>query len=298
LRVLLIGYGSIGQRHKRILESLDAKVDVVTKQKLRDKTTFKSLKSVKNLKKYDYFIIASETTKHFQQLKYLDSKVKNKKIFCEKPLFETDKKLDIKNNKVYVGYVLRFHPLLQKLKKLLQFETVISSNIICGQYLPTWREGRDYRESYSASKKDGGGVLLDLSHEIDYAQWLFGEVKELKSYQVKISDLEIDSDDLTMFIGKTKNNIMLNISVDYISKLTHREMFVETLQHTYKLDFIKNRLVKIGKDGSKKIYKIRLQRDTMFIKQHKSILKDKNIATTFQQAKNVMKTIKIIQDSK
>lgn len=117
MRILVIGYGSIGQRHKRILESLDAKVDIVTKQKLSDKTTFKSLKSVKNLKKYDYFIIASETTKHFQQLKYLDSKVKNKKIFCEKPLFETDKKLDIKNNKVYVGYVLRFHPLLQKLKK-------------------------------------------------------------------------------------------------------------------------------------------------------------------------------------
>jgi len=297
LKVLLIGYGSIAKRHEKVLLSLKVKIDIVTKQILKDKTTFKNLKDIKNLNQYDYFIIASETSKHFKQLKYLDLKVKNKKIFCEKPLFKTDKKLKIKHNQVYVGYVLRFHPLLQKLQKLLKNEHIISANINCAQYLPTWRIGRDYKKSYSASKKDGGGVLLDLSHEIDYAHWLFGDLKELKSYQLKVSDLEIDSDDLTMFIGKTKKGIILNISLDYISKLTHREILVETFEHTYRLDFIKNKLIQQDKNTKKNIYKSKtLKRDDMFINMHKSILKDKTICTTFKEAKNVMKTIKMIQE--
>ena len=156
----------------------------------------------------------------YEQLAYLELHVNDKLIFCEKPLFETYRQLDISQNRVYVGYVLRFHPLVQKMKTLLENEKIISVHAYCGQYLPTWRKEVDYKTTYSAKKAEGGGVLLDLSHEIDYIQWLFGTMREVQSYQLKISDLEIDSDDCVTCIAKTSHNMIVSVSMDYISKVT------------------------------------------------------------------------------
>lgn len=299
MKVLIIGYGSIGKRHEGVLSQFKniKTIDIVTKQNLDNKNTFLSLKKVTNLNSYDYFIISSPTNKHFKQLKYIESKVSNKIIFCEKPLFKTDKKLKIKNNSVYIGYVLRFHPLLLKLKKILNNEKILSANTSCGQYLPTWRPDSDYKKSYSASKEQGGGVLLDLSHEIDYIEWLFGGMKEIKSYQRKISDLEIDSDDYLSLIAITKKDIFINLNIDYISKITHRTIKIDTIENSYTLDFIKNTLLQKNKNGVEKKYNLpNLERNYMFKSMHKDILNKKKNICTFREAKNVMKTISTIQE--
>lgn len=299
MNILIIGYGSIGKRHNEVLSKFDEieNIDIVTKQKLESKTTFISLEQVPDLDIYNYYVIASETNKHYEQLKYLESKVSNKIIFCEKPLFETYKKLTIEKNEVFVGYVLRFHPLLQKLKNFIEKEKVLSVNVNCGQYLPTWRPNTDYRTSYSAKKDGGGGVLLDLSHEIDYVQWLFGKINEIKSYQLKISDLEIETDDLTTFIGKTKNKTVVNLSIDYISKITYRKILLHTLNYSYELDFIKNSLMQTDKSGLEKIYDFKsLEKNNMFEQMHKSILNDKKNACSYEDGLEVMKTISIIQE--
>ena len=268
----------------------------MTKQKLENKSTFFLLEEVPELDKYDYLVIASETNKHYEQLKYLESKVFNKIIFCEKPLFETAKALKMKNNQVFLGYVLRFHPLLQKLKEFLIYEKVLSVNVSCGQYLPTWRPNSDYRNSYSAKKSEGGGVLLDLSHEIDYVQWLFGKILEIKSYQVKISDLEIDSDDLTTFIAKTEKGSIVNISVDYISKITHRRVFVNTLENSYELDLISNKLIKKSKNSFTEIYNFTdFERNFMFEQMHKSVIGNLENICTYNEGLDVMNTIHTIQ---
>lgn len=299
MKVLIIGFGSIGKRHYEVLSKLPLvqSIDLVTKQYIKDKTCYKTLNVVENIYKYDYFVIATETNKHFEQLKYLEDNVKGKFIFCEKPLFEIKKELDIKNNKVFVGYVLRFYPLLEKLKEFLKDETIISVTAKCGQYLPYWRPNSDYKNCYSAKKEEGGGVLLDLSHEIDYVQWLCGKIQTLHSIQCKISDLEINSDDLTMLIGRTDKNILVNISIDYISKITHRKLIVETLEHTYELDFIVNKLVKKNKSGFEELYDFEtLERNYMFEKMHLDVLnKSKNICT-FKEALEVMDAISIIQE--
>tara|TARA_B100001063_G_scaffold31265_1_gene24298 strand:+ start:10071 stop:10979 length:909 start_codon:yes stop_codon:yes gene_type:complete len=299
LKVLLIGFGSIGKRHYGVLSSLSKieSIDLVTKQNIEDKKCYKTLEEVIDISKYNYFVIASETNKHYTQLKYLENNVKNKLIFCEKPLFQSKQNLEIKNNKVFIGYVLRFHPLLEKLKIFLIEEDIILVNAKCGQYLPTWRLDTDYKNCYSAKKKEGGGVLLDLSHEIDYVQWLCGNIDEIKSYQRKISDLEIDSDDLTMLIGKTNKNIIVNISIDYISKSSHRRLHIETLENTYELDFISNRLTKKDKKGLEEIYSFsNLERNYIFEKMHLDIFeKQKNICT-FNEALEVMDTISTIQE--
>ncbi len=297
MKVLIIGYGSIGKRHDEVLKKLSCDVDIVSKQTIEDRIVYKDLEEMKNLSIYDYFVIASETHKHFSQLNYLESKLSNKIIFCEKPLFEKYQKLNIINNRVYIGYVLRFHPLLEKLKSLTKNEKVISINVNCGQYLPTWRVGTDYRDSYSAKKDEGGGVLLDLSHEIDYMQWLCGKMQELKSYRVKISDLEIDSDDMTTFIGKTQNRVLVNLSIDYISKIVHREIVLHTLNATYKLNFISNTLEVKTKQGDEKLYNSdTLERNHMFTKMHQAILEKGENACTYKEGLEVMRTISKIQE--
>jgi len=298
LKVLIIGYGSIGKRHYEVLSNFSGieSIDIVTKQNIDDKTTYKSIQEIKNISQYSYFVIASQTNKHYEQLKYLDMHVKAKTIFCEKPLFEKKQELKILNNEVYIGYVLRFHPLLQKLKSFLQDERVINVNIKCGQYLPTWRPNTDYRDSYSAKRSEGGGVLLDLSHEIDYVQWLFGKIENIKSYQLKVSDLEIDSDDLTMFIGKTEKNSIVNLSIDYISKITHRKVMVDSRESSYELDFILNKLIRKDKSGLEEVYSFtNLERNFMFEQMHKSVLGNKENISTYDEALNVMETINTIQ---
>ncbi|MGB5920478.1 Gfo/Idh/MocA family protein [Arcobacter sp.] len=299
MRVLIIGFGSIGKRHYEVLSSFEGieAIDIVTKQTLDDKKTYKELEKISDLSIYDYFIIASETNKHFEQLEYLEENVFNKLIFCEKPLFESKKDLDVKNNKVFIGYVLRFHPLLEKINEFIKSERIILVNVKCGQYLPSWRPNTDYKNCYSAKKDEGGGVLLDLSHEIDYVQWLCGQLKEIKSYKVKISDLEIDSDDLTMLIGKTNKNIFVNISIDYISKQTHRRVLVETFENTYELDFIASRLVKKNKAGLEEIFSFsNLERNYMFEKMHLDIFNQQKNICTFIEALEVMDTISTIQE--
>jgi CMP-N,N'-diacetyllegionaminic acid synthase len=299
MKVLIIGYGSIGRRHYEVLSGFkEIKIiDIVTKQKLNAQKSFLSLERVDALESYDYFIIASETNKHYEQLSYLEKHLSNKIIFCEKPLFEADKNLLIEKNSVYIGYVLRFHPLLQRLQELLKEEIVLSANVACGQYLPTWRPNTDYTKSYSASKAQGGGVLLDLSHEIDYVEWLFGHLMDVKSYQKKISDLEIDSDDFTTLIGMTDTNVIVNITVDYISKITHRTLHVNTIENSYTLDFINATLKQKNKSQLEQLYSFsNLEKNYFFATMHKSILNREGVCCSFTEAKNVMQTIKKVQE--
>lgn len=299
MKVLIIGFGSIGKRHYAVLSKMSRvqSIDLVTKQNIENKICYKKLEVVNNINQYDYFVIASETNKHFEQLNFLEKNVKDKLIFCEKPLFESKQDLEIKNNRVFIGYVLRFHPLLEKLKEFVKNEKILLVNAKCGQYLPSWRPNTDYKNCYSAKKEEGGGVLLDLSHEIDYIQWLSGQINEIKSYQTKISDLEIDSDDLTMLIGKTYRNILVNISIDYISKITHRKLLVETLEHSYELDFISNKLIKRDKNGLEETYGFsNLERNYMFEKMHLDIFNQQKNICTFKEALEVMDTISTIQE--
>lgn len=299
MKALIIGFGSIGKRHYDVLSKLSEirSIDLVTKQNIENKICYKSFEFVNNINQYDYFVIASETNKHFEQLNFLEKNVKDKLIFCEKPLFESKQDLEIKNNRVFIGYVLRFHPLLEKLKEFVKKEKILLVNAKCGQYLPSWRPNTDYKNCYSAKKDEGGGVLLDLSHEIDYVQWLCGKINEIKSYQVKISDLEISSDDLSMLIGKTNKNILVNISMDYISKITHRKLLVETLEHAYELDFISNKLIKKDKNGLEETYGFsNLERNYMFEKMHLDIFNQQKNVCIFKEALEVMDTISTIQE--
>lgn len=298
MNVLLIGYGSIGRRHYDVLSRMSdiGPIDLVTKQVIPDTICYAELTQVPELNRYDYFVIASETAKHYDQLTYIEDTVSDKIILCEKPIVSRLPTPEIRRNHVFVGYVLRFHPLLHELHHLLQGQTILSVNAACGQYLPRWRPGSNYRQSYSAKSENGGGVLLDLSHEIDYVLWLAGPLREIKSFQVKVSDLDIQSDDLTTIMARTLDNGIVNISVDYISKLTHRDIRVETINHTYALDMANNTLTIGNKQGDAEAVDGQPHaRNDMFHAMHKDILGSRTIACTYQEGMETMKVIDCVQ---
>ena len=142
-------------------------------------------------------------------------------------LLETSKKL---NTVVAIGYNLRFDPSLQELHRLLrdgQIGTAFSVRCEVGQYLPTWRSGNDYRNGVSANQKLGGGVLLELSHEIDYLRWIFGDFKWVKATLCRQSTLEIDVEDsahLTFGFLRNKEGAELigTLNLDFIRHDTTR----------------------------------------------------------------------------
>lgn len=301
MRALIIGYGSIGRRHDQILNSIKEfhEIHIVTKQSIDSRVTFECLNNVKELDAYDYYLITSETKKHYKQLCWLNNNLDNKKIFCEKPLF--DKFYDFQDikNEVYIGYVLRYHPALQKIKEILIGQQILSAHVTCSSYLPNWRTNIDYRNSYSAKKDEGGGVLLDLSHELDYILWLAGDLIEIKSYQEKLSNLEIDSDDIVSLVGKTSNEVIINLALDYFGKSSQRELRINTNAFTLDANLITNQLLKTKTDGSQERFKFEsFKHNDMFKSMHKEILfsSDKKYICDFRQGIEVMKTINSIQD--
>jgi len=223
----------------------DYEISIVSKHKSFSQSkdpVFSDLSAVSSLASFDYFIISNETDKHYQTLAELNSKVSGKKILVEKPVFEKPYSLPSSQNEIYVAYHLRFSPLLQFVKEKISPSKVIYVHAYVGQYLPEWRPGRDYRTTYSASMERGGGVLRDLSHELDYIFWLFGDPVEMKTMSKKCSDLAINSDDIFLAIGQLKHGAMVNVSMDYFSKKKHRTCFVHTNSASYYLDFLTNQI--------------------------------------------------------
>ena len=299
MKVLIIGFGSIGKRHFEVLSNFVSitSVDVVSKQSIADIQSYSNLEDIKDLHIYDYFIISNETTKHFEQLKYVCSKVEHKKILVEKPLYDKVYEKIETTNTIFTAYNLRFHPVLAKLTELLKHEDIYYANVICGQYLPTWRPEQDYRDSYSADINQGGGVLRDLSHELDYITWLFGDIKKLDAINTKISDLEINSDDIFTAIGVSDRNIIINVSMDYISKTPMRRFIIHTKNHTIEADMIKSTIIISGENTNSEIIECQsIDRNYTYTKMHEAILNSayENICS-FDEGSEIVNIIENIE---
>ena len=120
--VLIIGYGSIGRKHAIILAKIKKikKIYIITKQKIQkikkiQKTTYTEIVNLK----IDYIIISNPSSSHYKTIKLIEKNFINKKVLIEKPLFNKSHRLDLKKNFYYVGYNLRFHPVIKKIKNLI-----------------------------------------------------------------------------------------------------------------------------------------------------------------------------------
>ena len=293
-KILIIGYGSIGKRHAYILSKKNKfikNIYILTKQNCKPFNRVSDFKKI-NLINPDYIVISSPTSRHYKELSLLEKKFSKKLILVEKPLFSKNEKLNIKKNKVFVGYNMRFNPLIQFIKNKIKNKKIWSINIFCGSYLPNWRKGRDYRFTSSAKKKLGGGVLLDLSHELDYIQWLLGNIRLENVVSKKLSDLKIDTDDFLSISGLTNKNTRIQIDLNYFTRKTTRRIIIDGKNISIDADLIQNKIF-INEGGKKNIFsKKNFHRNYTYQNMHQSLLKKNfNICCTYKEGKKLMSLI-------
>lgn len=266
----------------------------VTILSAQDNLPYKTLSSLEDIHQLnpDYIVIASPTNRHYNELKFLEEHFDGKKILVEKPLFDSMIDFQVLNNEVYVGYNLRFHPLINKVRSLCLNRKFWSMNVFCGSYLPDWRPGSDYRLTSSAQKICGGGVLLDLSHELDYVQWLVGSLEVEYASSKKISDLEIDSDDFLLFTGRSQQCEYVHISLNYLTRTPVRQIILDGDSISLKADLI-TKTLQATVDSEKLDYSWpNLDRNETYCAQHLSLIGgNKENLCTFQEGLRTMQLI-------
>lgn len=290
----MIGLGSIGSRHVRVLQELGCTVAVVTRRRIENPRKYHDITTALREYQPEYAVIANSTNQHYDALMELARENFRGNVLVEKPLFEMPRDLPpTQFRRLQVAYNLRFHPVILKLKSLLIRETIISVNAYVGQYLPDWRPKTDYRRSYSASQKRGGGALRDLSHELDYLSWLFGDWSALTALGGHFSSLEIDSDDLFILIMEAERCPVITIQLSYLDRMPHRRILINTENHHIDADLIKSC---ISVDG--KIMFMTSDRDHTYREMHKAIIEDRSdLLCTVEQGNAILNMINMAEQA-
>lgn len=310
LKVVFFGLGSIGKKHAKIIQdNYDHELFAYRTNKGQEENTLK-IQEYDNLEdifalKPDIAFITNPTFLHTETA--LECAKKNIALFIEKPISHSLKNSDllekeIKKRKLfsYVAYNMRFHPVITHLKELVSEENqAIHFKVVCSSYLPDWRPRQDYTKSYSAKKEMGGGVLLDSSHEFDYIKWLFGDIKTIEGKCGKISNLDIDTEDVVDAEIVCITDIKGDLHLDYFSKEKERKIQVFYNDKYLEGDLINN-TIKIVEHGKEKIVKkeknledtYKMQIDYFF---EQYLNKEYNIMNNFSEA---LKTFKKIMDFK
>jgi predicted dehydrogenase len=210
MRVLIIGLGSIAEKHVFVLRQLFKEVTIYALRSGTNKSESDGIRDIYHLDelsvKPDFVIVSNPTFLHVNTLKYcLALKVP---VMIEKPLSDAQgydeltkliPYIEENNILTYCACNLRFHPVILFLKENIGKKRINEVNIYCGSWLPGWRSGKDFRHSYSAKPEMGGGVYLDLIHEIDYCFWLFGAPEKVYSVKTNKSSLSIKSIDFASY---------------------------------------------------------------------------------------------------
>lgn len=191
-------------------------------------------------RKYDVVFVTNPTSMHYETVmrfaEHTDA------FFIEKPVFDrtdVDERIFkvIEGKPTYVACPLRYNAVLQYVKEHVDLSNVYSVRAISSSYLPDWRPDQDYRNTYSAHKDLGGGVSIDLIHEWDYLTWLFGMPTECQHLIKKVSNLEIDSDDIAIYIGWNEKTTF-ELHLDYFGRKTLRTLDLFTPGDTIHCDLI------------------------------------------------------------
>ncbi|WP_026319433.1 Gfo/Idh/MocA family protein [Anaeromusa acidaminophila] len=263
-KIAMVGLGSIGRRHlKNMVSILDNRnlsysVDLIrsgkgaaleaTVSELVHKVYFES-EAVPD--DYDVVFVTNPTHLHYETVKRFLRKTRH--MFIEKPVFDSaNLDLDVlpfrDDGVYYVACPLRYTKVIQYLKNEVNLEQVYCARSICSSYLPEWRPGEDYRRTYSAHRSQGGGVSIDLIHEWDYLCYLFGSPVEVLNLKGKVSDLQIDSEDLSLYVARYER-MMAEVHLDYFGRQPIREVQLFMKEDTLIGDLISGevRLLKSGR---------------------------------------------------
>lgn len=252
MKVLIIGLGSIAKKHIQAIRRQITNVEIFALRTGNSETASVS-PGVMNLfslnevefERLDFVLISNPTGKHFEAINRCNQF--RRPLFIEKPLFseitnkteQLVKDVILSETKTYVACNLRFLDALKKLRELIQYKRINEVNVYCGSYLPDWRPNVDFRKIYSANREMGGGVHIDLIHELDYVYWFFGKPSAHRSFLKSSSSLEISAIDYANFIWEYPE-FTASIVLNYYRKDPKRTIEVVTTEGTYLADLLNN----------------------------------------------------------
>lgn len=253
MKILIIGLGSIGKKHVNVLKSILPKAEIFALRSAGNAQPYLDVKDIYSLNeiesvKIDFAIISNLTAEHKKTIAELIPY--GFPLFIEKPISSS---LDIENlinlvvNKrisTYVACNLRFLDCITFVKdKLAQTQSrkLNEVNVYCGSYLPDWRPSTDFRKTYSAIAELGGGVHIDLIHELDYIYWLFDAPKEVRRNFKSQSSLAISSFDYANYLLDYED-FCVNVILNYYRKDSKRSLELVFEDETWNIDLLKNQI--------------------------------------------------------
>jgi len=308
MKILIIGYGSIGQRHYKNLKKLGHNNTVifdpfVKPPKKNENINFTHTLNQNQLKQFKIVFVCTPNHTH---IKYALMAAKaGCHLFIEKPLSHNlknvNKLIKLCQHKNIINMVacnMRFHPCIAFIKKYLnqnKLGSIYSISHEFGYYLPYWRPGKDYAKNYAAKKSTGGGIILDDIHEFDLLFWLnnFNPIKTKNLAYGKISQLNIQTEDICQAIFKFKNNIIGHISCNYLEQSYTRTAKIIGERGNIEWDWNQNIVWLKTKSTSKKLSEIKnWDLNQMYIDEIKYFLKCvKEKKYTFNNFGTAMKTL-------
>ena len=234
-KVLIIGSGSIAKRHYAICQSIFDEVFIYSKNKNRRKyLAEKGYMILENIKEsFNLIIISSAAVEHINDFKKYSKY--SKKIIIEKPLISyqhfSKSFFHIKAENIIIGFNKRFEKGILKLKEILNElgNKIISSDFVCHSNLKNWRkeDERKISESISLNFDLGGGVTNELSHEIDLAEFLVGEIRDIYGTKTKKLYKNSKVEDSALLFTKHKNKVISKISISFAYECETRYILFE-----------------------------------------------------------------------
>lgn len=269
MRALIVGWGSIARRHARHLRALASDCEVIVWRSGKgtgngadlDGVPLTCVASAESAfaADPDFAIICNPAPFHVETAQTLAER--GLPLLIEKPLSDSFTGIDelqhtcrAKSVPVTVGYVLRFHPMLQALVSHLGkglIGRVVHARLEVSQYLPTWRPDRDWRQTVSARKDLGGGALLELSHEIDLACWLFGEPATVSACIPPNTLTDLDIEDTAEMLLECQTGAVISIHLSFLGQPKRRRIVVVGDAGTIEIDLVASR----GRFWSAKIHR-------------------------------------------
>lgn len=268
MKILVVGCGSIGQRHLRNLAQIGAgalSAFDIDQARLREVgSAFPKIETHERLEsafrtKPDVVFVTVPTALHVRYA--LAAAERGCHLFIEKPLSNnTDgvraliRTAARKRLTTMVGCNMRFYWAIQTIQRLLaqsRIGKIYSARVEAGQYLPDWHPKEDYRKLYSANQRLGGGVILDAIHEIDYCRWFFGKVSKIEGMYGRLGGLDIDTEDVAEMLLKFDRGPLVSIHLDYLYRDYLRRCLIMGENGTISWD-LQEHVVKLSKAHQKK----------------------------------------------
>ncbi len=283
-RSIVLGAGSVGMRHRRVLQHLGS--SVVTVSRRPEAGEHQTVSAALASDYPDYVVVATETERHLESLESLVDCGYSGQVLLEKPILDRPVPLpSLPFSSISVGYQLRFHPAVRELRSVLDRRQVLSAQVRYGQYLPAWRPGRDYRETVTAGP--GGGVLLELSHELDLIQWLLGPAEVIRGRTLSSGLFDMEREDLAVGLLSIQSGGLISLELNCLDRVQNRTMTVTTSDHFFRLDLINGSLERDGE----MICRHPVARDDVFAAMHRAAISRGADTCTVDEALAVLELV-------